>query len=101
MFDVPEGVNAVHVPERRVHTRLRVGSGASIDLGEGNRGTLLNVSEGGLALQVAVTLTERPHIPLIRFGLPISESRVEIKGQISWVSESRREVGIRRFAAFG
>ena len=95
MFDVPEGVNAVDVPERRVHTRLRVGSGASIDLGEGYRGTVLNVSEGGLALQVAVTLTEHPHIPLIRFGLPISENRVEINGQISWVSESRTEVGIR------
>jgi GNAT acetyltransferase-like protein/PilZ domain-containing protein len=95
MFESPEGVNSVHVPERRVHTRLRVGSGASIDLGEGNSGTVLNVSEGGLALQVAVTLTEHPHIPLIRFGLPISENRVEINGQISWVSESRREVGIR------
>jgi hypothetical protein len=95
MFDVPEGVNAIHVPERRVHTRLRVGSCVSIDLGEGNRGTVLNVSEGGLALQVTVTLTEHRHIPLIRFGLPISENRVEINGQISWVSESRREVGVR------
>jgi hypothetical protein len=95
MFDIPEGMNSVHVPERRIHTRLRVGSGASIDLGEGNRGTVLNVSEGGLALQVAVTLTEYPHIPVIRLGLPISEKRVEINGQISWVSESRTEVGIR------
>jgi hypothetical protein len=95
MFNVPEGVNSVHVPERRVHTRLQVGSVAPIDLGEGNRGTILNVSEGGLALQVAVTLTDHPHIPLMRFGLPISENPIETNGQISWVSASRTEVGIR------
>jgi hypothetical protein len=88
-------VNYIHVPERRLHPRLRVGSPTLVDLGEGKRGTILNVCEGGLALQLAVTLTEPPDIPLMRLGLAISENRVEINGQIEWVSESLREVGIR------
>jgi hypothetical protein len=95
MFESSEAVNSVHVPERRVHPRLRADSRAFVDLGEGKSGAVLNVGEGGLALQVAVPLTEQPHIPLMRLGLAISENRVEINGQIAWVSESSREVGIR------
>jgi hypothetical protein len=95
MFESPEAVNSVHVPERRVHARLRADSRAFVDLGEGKSGAVLNVGEGGLALQVAVPLTEQPHVPLVRLGLAISENRVEINGQIAWVSESSREVGIR------
>jgi hypothetical protein len=95
MFESPEAVNSVHVPERRVHARLRADSRAFVDLGEGKSGAVLNVGEGGLALQVAVPLNEHPHIPLMRLGLAISENRVEINGQIAWVSESSREVGIR------
>ena len=95
MFESPEDVKSVRLPERRVHRRLRVDSRASIDLGEGNSGTVLNVSEGGLALQVAFTLTKHSQISLMHFWLPISPNRVEISGQIAWVSESNREVGIR------
>ena len=94
MIKSPEA-DSVPVRERRVHPRLRVGSRAFIDLGEGKSGTVLNLGEGGLALQVSVALLEHFHISPIRFGLPISDNRLEINGQMAWVSESKTEVGIR------
>jgi hypothetical protein len=35
------------------------------------------------------------HISAVAFQLPGSQDRVEIRGQIAWLSESRREAGIR------
>jgi hypothetical protein len=87
-------VISVHVPERRLHPRQRVPSHVFVDLGEGKRSTVLNVGEGGLALQVPVTLADHPHIPPLRFGLAISENSIEINGQIAWVSEPTKETDI-------
>src|ERR1700693_220119 len=95
MSEYAQAVNSVHVPERRIYPRLQTGSRALVDLGGGKSGAVLNFGEGGLALQVAVTLTEGRPIPLMHFELAISENRVEINGQMAWVSESGREVGIR------
>jgi hypothetical protein len=95
MFDSPEVANCVHVPERRVHPRVRAGSRAFVGLDEGKSGAVLNVGEGGLALQLAAAQAEHSHIPLMRLRLAIAENRVEINGQIAWASESRREVGIK------
>ncbi|HXM97453.1 MAG TPA: GNAT family N-acetyltransferase [Candidatus Dormibacteraeota bacterium] len=95
MIKSPEPASSVPVQERRVHPRLWVGSCASVDLGEGKSGTVLNLGEGGLALRVSVALVELLHISPIRFGLAISDNRLEINGQMAWVSESKTEVGIR------
>ena len=54
MFESPDDVTSI--PKRRAHPRLRVDSLAPIDLGTGTTGTILNVSEGGLAARVPVTL---------------------------------------------
>jgi hypothetical protein len=93
MFESTEDVTSV--PERRAHLRLRVDSRAPIDLGEGHSGTVLNVSEGGLALRVAVTLAEHSQISTMHFRLPISQSWIEINGQIAWLNEANRTLGIR------
>jgi hypothetical protein len=95
MFESPEPVNSVHVPERRVHPRLRAASRAFVGLDEGKSGTVLNVGEGGLALQLAIAHAEHSHIPLMHLRLAIAGNRVEINGQIAWASESSREVGIK------
>jgi hypothetical protein len=95
MFEPAEAVNYVHVPERRAHVRLRTGSRAFVGLDEGKSGTVLNVGEGGLALQLPITQAEHSHIPLMRLTLAIAENRVEINGQIAWASESNREVGVK------
>ena len=94
MSESPEALNHARAPERRLHTRLQAGSLLSIDLSDGNSTIVLNIGEGGLGLRVAATLAE-PHVARLHLQLPISQPRIEIDGEIAWVSESRREVGIR------
>ena len=90
MFESPGDVT-----ERRAHPRLRVASRAPIDLGEGHSGAVLNLSEGGLALQVAVTGAGHSQSSHMHFRLPISQSLVEINGQIAWADEANKKVGVR------
>jgi TonB family protein len=87
----PEG--SLHTPERRLQPRLRVSSLAYIDLGEDNGGILLNIGEGGVAVQLAMPLLG-DDLPQIRLQLPQSKNRIEISGEIAWVSESKKEAGI-------
>lgn len=92
MFDSPD---VTSISERRAHPRVPIHSLAPIDLGEGITGTVLNVSEGGLAVQVSVILTGHFCIPCIQFRLPVSDRCVEINGHIAWVSASKTEIGIK------
>ena len=92
MFDSPD---VTSIAERRAHPRVPIHSLTPINLGEGTTGTVLNMSEGGLAMRVSVILPDHSRIPRIQFCLPISSSWFEINGQIAWVSESRTEVGIK------
>jgi hypothetical protein len=62
--------------------------------GEGNRALVLSISEGGLALRADRPLTEVPTLRM-RFLLPESKSWVQTNGRIAWVSESKKEAGIR------
>ncbi len=80
--------------ERRVHPRQQNRPLSYIDLGRDIGGWLLNISEGGLAVAVAVTLTEKD-LPSIRIKFRGSRDQIEVSGRIAWISESRREAGIR------
>lgn len=80
--------------DRRVCARRSVASLAYIDLGEKNGGIILNLSEGGLAVTAAAPLdTDAP--ARMRFQLPGSSDRLSACGEIIWISESRKEVGLR------
>jgi hypothetical protein len=81
------------VPERRFHSRRRVQSLGYVNVGV-SRGVLSDISEGGLGIHAAASVIEA-HISAVAFQLPGSQDRVEIRGQIAWLSESRREAGIR------
>ena len=83
-----------YISDRRAHVRRRTGSPAYIEPGEGNRALVLSISEGGLALHADRPLTQDPTLRM-RFLLPESKGWVETHGRIAWVSESRKEAGIR------
>ena len=82
------------VPDRRAHSRRRALPLAYIELGGNNGGIVLNISAGGLAITAAEELLES-HLPRMRFELPQSNVRVEATGQIAWISESKKEAGVR------
>jgi hypothetical protein len=81
-------------PDRRAHPRSHAHKLAYVQIGEENGGVALNFSEGGLAIAAAEVLTSG-YFPSIRFQLPSSDALIEASGQVSWMSASKKEAGIR------
>ena len=58
MIDSPD---VTSISERRAHPRVPIHSLTPINLGEGTTGTVLNMSEGGLAMRVSIILPDHSH----------------------------------------
>lgn len=100
MTDEPEqnsDWSPVSVPasDRRAHPRQRIRSLAYVHLGEGNGGIILNISEGGIGVQAAEALDDGEGVIAMRIEIPRSRKRLEVRGEIMWVGESRKEAGLR------
>src|SRR5437868_1456230 len=80
--------------EARLHGRRKLATMAYVELGQDNGGILLNIGEGGLAVQSALTLTSKD-FPEIRFQLPRFRRWFTVSGRLAWISESRTEAGIQ------
>ncbi len=78
----------------RAHMRRKLSPMAYVELGQDNGGILLNLSEGGFAVQSALALTSR-EFPELRFQLPALQGWLTASGRIVWVSDSKKEAGIQ------
>jgi TonB family protein len=95
MLNNPQRIDPLPaIPERRLSARLRIPSLGYVELGKNNGGILLNLGEGGLAVASATPLST-DSVGQMRFQIPGSRDWLEIKGEIAWLSESKREAGIR------
>src|SRR5207245_6002653 len=66
-----------------------------IELGADNGGVLLNIGEGGLAVNAAMPLS-MVDVPTIRIQCTGSQADwIEVSGQLAWIGESKKEAGIR------
>ena len=79
---------------RRVHARQKISSLTYVELGGGNGGIALNVSEGGMTVVAAQPL-DAEGILEIALQLPQTRKRLELKGEVRWLSDSHKEAGIR------
>jgi TonB family protein len=79
--------------DRRVHVRQPVRSLAYVELGEGNGGIVLNVSEGGIAVQAVMSLMGE-ELPCVRVQLAHCKKRIEAKGRITWTGALRKTAGV-------
>ena len=79
--------------DRRLFPRFTPDSLAYVEIGDGNGGIVVNISEGGLALQSAVSLlgTEFPRLRL-QVGF---KKHLEMEGKIAWIGDYRKRAGIR------
>jgi hypothetical protein len=107
--DVPAKAEAAapnaecHVPieairptrERRLQMRGTPAACAYIALDDINGGTVLNLSETGMAVAAADALVVADYLPHIRFRLPNVEQRIKVSAQVVWLAESKKTVGIR------
>lgn len=79
--------------DRRVHVRQPVRSLAYVELGEGNGGIVLNVSEGGIAVQAVMSLMS-DELPCVRVQMAHSKKSIEAKGRITWTGGLRKTAGV-------
>src|ERR1700719_3275812 len=78
----------------RAHIRRKLSPMAYVELGQDNGGILLNLGEGGFAVQSALALTSREFSQL-RFQVPALQGWLMASGRIVWVSDSKKEAGIQ------
>jgi hypothetical protein len=81
---------------RRVNSREQIPFRSNlfnIDLGQSKAGRVLNISEGGLAVQ-AIGNSIDDYLPQIRFKFSRSEVWVETAGRVVWANESRDVAGV-------
>jgi hypothetical protein len=89
-------VEAVHpTRDRRLQERTTPASPAYVELSGTNGGTVLNISETGMAVAAADPLAVDDCLPRIRFQSPSSGQRIEICAQIVWLAESKKSAGVR------
>jgi PilZ domain len=65
-----------------------------VELGGDNSGIVLNISEGGMAILAAEDLDEND-LRSLRFQAPEFEHWIEASAEVAWVSDSRKQAGIR------
>jgi TonB family protein len=78
----------------RAHMRRKLAPMAYVELGQDNGGILLNLSEGGFAVQSALALTSRVFSEL-RFQVPALQGWLTASGRVVWISDSKKEAGIQ------
>jgi hypothetical protein len=80
--------------DRRVHHRFEDLRASLVELGGNNHGIVLNISEGGMAILSAEDLDVNS-LRNLRFQAPEFEHWMEIAAEIAWISDSRKQAGIR------
>ena len=80
--------------DRRVHHRFEDLRASLVGLGENNSGIVLNISEGGMAILSTEDL-DLNSLRNLRFQAPEFEHWMEINAEVAWISDSRKQAGIR------
>src|SRR6202166_3010082 len=80
--------------DRRVHQRFEDSRASLVELGGNNNGIVLNISEGGMAILSTEEL-DLNTVQNLRFQAPEFEHWMEIAAEIAWITDSRRQAGIR------
>ncbi len=81
------------IADRRLCARKPVPSIVYVGMGENNGGIFLDISENGLAVASAAPL-DADGLVLLRFQVPGDNHRLEVNGEIAWISESKKRAGI-------
>src|SRR5260370_17386580 len=80
--------------EARGHARRKAGPMAYVELGQDNGGILLNLGEGGFAVNSALAF-RATEFPELRFQVPQLRGWLTARGRIVWMSENKAGAGIK------
>ena len=92
MPDTIQSAQNPGTPERRLHPRKQL-LFPWIQLGVDNGGIVLDISEGGLAMQAVRSLVDG-ELPAMRFQLSESQTWIETPGRIAWIGASKHTAGV-------
>ncbi len=81
--------------ERRRQMRKTFATHPYVNLGDNNGGLALDISETGMAIHGAGSLTTDELFPRICFQLPNSGPNIEVSARIVWLAESSKAAGLR------
>lgn len=81
--------------ERRRQMRKTLATHPYVNLGDNNGGLALDISETGMAIQGARSLTTDALFPRICFQLPNAGPNIEVSARIVWLAESSQAAGLR------
>jgi TonB family protein len=87
------GPQGIGIAESRVHARVDVHSLAYIELGDGNAGIILNISETGLGVQT-IQILNSDEFSRMTFRLPRTDKLIEASGKVVWQIRSKKQAGI-------
>jgi hypothetical protein len=80
--------------EARAQERRKLGPMAYVELGQDNGGILLNLGEGGFAVQSALAV-QGTEFAELRFQIPQRRGWQKARGRIVWMSENKTVAGIQ------
>src|SRR6202140_133775 len=80
--------------EARARERRKLGPMAYVELGQDNGGILLNLGEGGFAVQSALAF-QTTEFAELRFQIPQVRGWLCARGRIAWMSENKTMAGIQ------
>jgi TonB family protein len=89
---VNEGAGGVP-PERRAAARQLLSTLVYLDIGSDNGGIVVNVSEGGLAIQAVSPIENDPALKL-RILPQGRQSRIETEARIAWLGRGHKQAGL-------
>jgi hypothetical protein len=90
----PQFTGHTQIPERRLHPRVLPKTLIYVACGESNGGMVLNVSDDGLAVSMAIPVGDQAYSNLqVRLnGLAQS---IEVHGRMAWTTKSKKRAGIQ------
>ena len=82
------------IPERRLHPRVLPKTLIYVACGQSNGGMVLNVSDDGMAISMAIPVGDEAYSNLqVRMnGLALS---IEVHGRMAWTTKSKKRAGIQ------
>jgi hypothetical protein len=90
----PQFTGHTQIPERRLHPRVLPRTLIYVACGESNGGMVLNVSDDGMAISMAIPVGDEAYSNLQVRMNGLAES-IEVHGRMAWTTKSKKRAGIQ------
>jgi PilZ domain len=90
----PQFTGHAQIPERRLHPRVLPRTLIYVACGESNGGMVLNVSDDGMAISMAIPVGDEAYSNLHVRMNGLAQS-VEVHGRVAWTTKSKKRAGIQ------